>query len=85
MLQGVALGGLFVRLVLYAVLLIALSPVEAVDGPVLAATVAVATIVLLTYETRFVLRTSQLWWLDDSTDAAPAPAGVGTTHGKDRP
>ena len=85
-LQGVALGGLFARLVLYAVLIVVLNPVEAIDGPVLAVTVALSTIVLLTYETRFVLRTSQLWWVDAGpADTAPVPAGVGTTPGKDRP
>ncbi|MDX1657751.1 MAG: hypothetical protein R3343_02920 [Nitriliruptorales bacterium] len=82
MLQGVALGGLLVRLVLYGILLVVLGPVEAIDGPVLAITVATATIVLLTYETRFVLQTSQLWWLDDNASAG----GVApVAHGKERP
>lgn len=92
-LQGVALGGLLARLVLYAVLIVVLDPVEAIDGPVLAVTTAIATVVLLTYETRFVLATSQLWWLDPrAAGSAPARAVVGdaTTagshgHGKERP
>lgn len=81
-LQAVALGGLFLRLVLYAVLILLLRPVEAIDGPVLAVTAAVAMVVLLAYETRFVLATSQLWWLHD---ASSAPSAGSRALGKDRP
>ena len=91
-LQGVALGGLFLRLVLYALLIVLLRGVEAVDGPVLAITAAVAMVFLLAYETRFVLRTSQLWWLNDPVPGDVSTASVGTGaagsllgHGKDRP
>lgn len=61
--MAVALGGFFARLVMYAVALVVLTPVQAIDGPVLAVTVAIATIVLLTYEVRLALSHAEFWWL----------------------
>jgi ATP synthase protein I len=70
-LQAMALGGFFVRLVLYAVLIVVLRPVEAIDGPVLAIATAVTMIVVLAFEVRFVLRHSELWWVDADAPAMP--------------
>lgn len=63
-LQATALGGFMLRLVIYAGAIVALRPVEAIDGPVLAITVASTTIVVLATEVRFALRNSQIWWVD---------------------
>ena len=63
--QAVALGGFFVKLVVLAIVLVALSGVDAVDGPVLAITTAFATIVLLATEVRLVLTHAEFWWLTD--------------------
>lgn len=62
-LQAVALGGFFLRLVLYALLIVLLRPVEAVDGPVLAISTAVTLVVVLAYEVRLVLRHAEFWWV----------------------
>lgn len=66
-LQAVALGGFLLRLVVYALAIVALSPVRAVDGPVLAVTVAVAAVVLLSAEVRLLLRRGELWWVQAGT------------------
>lgn len=63
-LQAVALGGFALRLMIYAGAIVALRPVEAIDGPVLALTVAVTAVVVLATEARFALRNRQLWWVD---------------------
>jgi hypothetical protein len=42
-----------------------------VDGPVLAASVAIAVLTVLAVETRMVLRDGSFWWLD-ATAATPA-------------
>lgn len=82
MLQAVALGGFFLRLVLYAALIVALRPVEAVDGEVLAVSTAVMLVVVLAYEVRLVLRHGELWWIQPAARRpaeadGPAPAGLG--------
>lgn len=79
-LQAVALGGFMLRLMLYAIGIVVLGPVDAVDGPVLAITVAVAMVVLLAYEVRLVLQHREFWWVT-TADAPTATAGIA---GKDR-
>lgn len=69
-LQAVALGGFFVRLVLYAALILALRPIEAIDGPVLAISAAAAMVAILAWETRLVLTHREFWHIDAS--ARPA-------------
>lgn len=73
-LQAVALGGFFVRLVLYAALIVLLRPVEAIDGHVLAISTAVTLVVVLAYEVRLVLRHAEFWWV---LPEARRPAGGG--------
>ncbi|HEX9766665.1 MAG TPA: hypothetical protein VGA36_07855 [Nitriliruptorales bacterium] len=63
--QAVALGGFLVKLVVLAAVLVALHDVRAVDGPVLAITTALATIVLLATEVRLVLTHAEFWWLTE--------------------
>lgn len=76
-LQAVAFGGFLVRLVIYATALVLLRPVDAVDGPVLAITTAIAAIVVLAFEVRSVLAHRELWWVD------PTARRAGTTDNAD--
>ncbi len=62
-LQLAALGGFGVRLALYATLIVALSPVEAIDGHVLAITGAATIIALLAYEVRLAMTHPEFWWV----------------------
>lgn len=62
--QGVALGGFFLRLVLYAALIVVLRPVEAIDGTALAVSAAVAMVAILALETRLVLTHREFWFVD---------------------
>lgn len=66
-LQAVALGGFATRVGAMAIGMVALGPVEAIDGHVLAVTVAVGVVLLLAYEVRFVLRAAEFWWVSAET------------------
>lgn len=68
---GAALGGYALRLMLYALLLVILRPVEAIHGPSLAISVAVVMIATLVFEVRYAIRTPSLFWLEP---AAPRSA-----------
>ncbi len=68
--QAVALGGFFVRLVLYAAMILVLRPVDAIDDTVLAVSAAVAMVAVLTYETRLVLTQREFWFVDASAAVA---------------
>lgn len=63
-LQAVALGGFLARLMLYGVMIVVLRPVEAIDGPVLAISAAVALVVVLAYEVRLVSTDPRIWMVD---------------------
>ncbi|MBW3620657.1 MAG: hypothetical protein KY461_10465, partial [Actinobacteria bacterium] len=63
-LQATALGGFLVRLVLFAAAIVVLRPVDAIDGPVLAISAAVAMVVVLAYEVRLVSSHRELWFVD---------------------
>lgn len=69
--QAVALGGFGLRLMFYAGLILALRPVEAVDGPVLAIVTAASLVILLAWEARLVMNHSEMWFVD--ADVTPAP------------
>lgn len=69
-LQAVALGGFLLRLMLYALAIVLLGPVEAIDGPVLAISTVVAMVTVLAYEVRLVLRHQEFWWLTDGKGRA---------------
>lgn len=73
MIQAVALGGFFLRLVVYAALIVALRPVEAIDGTVLAISTAVAMVAVLAAETRLVLTQREFWFVDASARPLVAP------------
>lgn len=68
MLQGVALGGFLLRLIMYAIGIVLLTPVEAIDGPVLAVSVAVTTIVLLATEVWLLSHRAELWWVHPAAE-----------------
>lgn len=63
-LQAVALGGFLARLMLYGVLIVALRPVEAIDGPSLAVSAAIALVVVLASEVRLVSADPRIWMVD---------------------
>lgn len=76
-LQAATLFGVLGRLGLYAVLLVLLADVAAIDRPVLAVVVVVLTLVVLAAEARMALRFSKLWWQPTgSTDQPASPARV---------
>lgn len=80
--QATALGGFGLRLMFYAGLILALRPVEAIDGPVLAIVTAVSLVILLAWEVRLVMRHSEMWFID--ADARPLRTHTSTLSGKDR-
>lgn len=67
-LQTVAVGGFVVRLALYALGVVLLAPLEAIDGHALAASTAVALVALLGYEAWLLSRRSELWWIDPGAE-----------------
>lgn len=81
-LHVVTLGGFLVRLAVYATLIILLAPTDMVDGPVLAASVALTVVAVLAVETRMVLRDNSFWWLDSSA-TAPTPTASAASTAKD--
>lgn len=68
--RAVTFGGLFVRLWLYGVLLVTLSPTHLVDRPTIVLTAPLALLTLLAAEVRLVLREPSFWWVE------PHPAGA---------
>lgn len=68
---AVAVGGFVARITALGLAIGWLTPIEAIDGPVLAITVGFGTVVLLTYEALFAVRHAPIWWVDA---AAPSRA-----------
>lgn len=66
--MAATLGGYVGRIVLLALLLVVLLPLDVVDGVALAASVVPTLVILLAYEVRVVSRHSELWWLVDGKD-----------------
>lgn len=72
-LMAAALGGFALRLMIYALLIVLLTPVEAIHGPTLAITAAALLVLSLIYEARLVSRTPNLYWIDaEAARTAPA-------------
>lgn len=65
-LMAAALGGFALRLAIYGLLLVLLTPVEAIHGPTLAVTAAVLIVATLVYEARMVSKIPNLYWVDAS-------------------
>jgi hypothetical protein len=72
-LMAAALGGFALRLMIYALLIVLLRPVEAIHGPTLAVSAAVLLVATLTWEARYVSRTPGFFWVDASTPAPGDP------------
>lgn len=82
-LMAAVLGGYVLKLVIYAMLIVLLGDVEAIDGPSLAVTAAILLVVALVWQTRRILRDRRLFWVMASgpRDAQGAPGGVVYTSG----
>lgn len=63
-LMGAALGGYLLRLMIYALLIVLLRPVEAIHGPSLAVSTAVLLVATLAWEVRAVSRLPGFYWVD---------------------
>lgn len=74
-LMGAALGGFALRLMIYALLMVLLRPVEAIHGPSLAVSAAVLLVFSLVWEARAVSRMPNLYWIDAAA-ARPKPASI---------
>ncbi len=83
--QATALGGFGLRLMFYAGLILALRPVEAIDGPVLAIVTAVSLVILLAFEVRLVMNHSEMWFIDADARVPSSPQTLfaSTLSGKD--
>ena len=67
--QAVVMGGLFLRLSVYAVLLVTLHPTDLLDPIVLAITTPIVVLTLLAYEVRFVSSRPEFLFLDTTARA----------------
>lgn len=74
-LMAAALGGFGLRLMIYALLLVLLRPVEVIHGPSLAISAAVLLVLTLIWEARIVSRTPNLYWIDAAA-ATPRPTST---------
>jgi hypothetical protein len=63
-LMAAALGGFALRLCIYGLLLVLLTPIERIDGPTLAVTAALLIVATLVFEARMVSRMPHLYWVD---------------------
>jgi len=71
-LMAAVLGGYLLRLLIYALLIVLLRPVEAIHGPSLAITAAVLLLAALAWDVRLVSRVPSFYWV---TAASPGPRG----------
>jgi hypothetical protein len=72
-------GGFALRLVLYAILIVVLDPVEAIHGPSLAVTAAALLVGALAWEVRHTSRTPSFWWVQTGEAAPASPVGTERT------
>jgi len=72
-------GGFALRLVIYAILIVVLDPVEAIHGPSLAVSAAVLLVGTLAWEVRHVSRTPGFWWVHTAAPSAASPVGTERT------
>lgn len=72
-------GGFALRLMIYAILIVVLDPVEAIHGPSLAISAAVLLLGALAWEVRHVSRTPGFWWVQPLTPSAASPVGTERT------
>jgi hypothetical protein len=86
-LMAAALAGYVFKLAIYALLIVLLRDVAALDGPSFAVTAAILLVVALAWQTRQVLRDQRLFWVVDADPrrAADATGGVVYTSGREPP
>lgn len=82
-LMGAVLGGYLVRLMVYALLIVLLRPVEWLSGPSLAISTAVLLVAVLAWEVRVASRNPSMFWVDASAGKAPAAGVVYSRHSGD--
>ena len=75
-LMGAVLGGYLVRLMVYALLIVVLRPVNWLDGPSLAISTAVLLVAVLAWEVRVASRNPSMFFVDADAGRAPATAVV---------
>ena len=75
-LMAAVLGGYLLRLVVYALLIVLLRPVEAISAPSLALTAAVLLLGALAWEVRVVSATPGFFWLHPAAGGAPGTGPV---------
>ncbi|MGI9017452.1 MAG: hypothetical protein ACR2HR_10190 [Euzebya sp.] len=63
-LMAAALGGFGLRLAIYALLLVLLTPIQSIHGPTLAVTAACLIVATLVWEVRMVSKIPNLYWID---------------------
>ena len=86
-LMGAVLGGYLVRLLVYALLILLLRPVEWLSGPSLAISTAVLLVAVLAWEVRVASRNPAMFFVDAAAGKSPTPvvvyspnpAGMGTS------
>jgi len=66
-LMAAVLGGYLLRLLIYALLIVLLRPVETIHGPSLAITAAVLLLAALAWDVRLVSRVPSFYWVNTST------------------
>ena len=83
-LMAAVLGGYLLRLLIYALLIVLLRPVETIHGPSLAITAAVLLLAALAWDVRLVSRVPSFYWVNTAaaprpprTEAAMGPGGPG--------
>lgn len=75
-LMGAVLGGYLVRLLVYALLIVLLRPVEWLSGPSLAISTAVLLVAVLAWEVRVASRNPSMFWVDAAAGQSAAPTVV---------
>jgi hypothetical protein len=75
-LMGAVLGGYLVRLVIYALLIVLLRPVEWLSGTSLAISTAILLVAVLAWEVRVASRNPSMFWIDPAAGQRPAAAVV---------
>ena len=75
-LMGAVLGGYLVRLVIYALLIVLLRPVEWLSGTSLAISTAILLVAVLAWEVRVASRNPSMFWIDPAAGQPRAAAVV---------
>ncbi len=83
-LMAAVLGGYLLRLLIYALLIVLLRPVETIHGPSLAITAATLLLAALAWDVRLVSRVPSFYWVHASP-AGPRAPEAGVVYTRDLP